>query len=141
MSKDIYTRSNMIDYIYNNFKYGKKKLTKKYLNEQETHTLKTIIIANKCEDKFEKWVNRPKLINYLIEGIQNGERYSYECKAENEESCKKLLEKDGIKVELIVKKNRNHKCGYCGAIVKGRDKDILCSVCREDFGHTYIWEL
>lgn len=34
-----------------------------------------------------------------------------------------------------------HACKYCGQIAEGTHKDLLCSDCREIFGHTMFSEL
>ena len=37
--------------------------------------------------------------------------------------------------------NNHHICKFCGGIAKGIDEDILCSKCRELFGHAFFSEL
>ena len=34
-----------------------------------------------------------------------------------------------------------HDCPYCGAEAEGSDEDLLCSKCRELFGHAFFSEL
>ena len=45
------------------------------------------------------------------------------------------------KVVNIYDANRYHICKYCGKIVKGSNKNILCEDCREIFGHSLYSEL
>jgi len=34
-----------------------------------------------------------------------------------------------------------HSCKYCGGIAEGTHEDLLCSECRETFGHALYSEL
>ena len=135
------TKTQMVDFIYNNFTKGGKKIPKKTLNEYSIETLEGIITKNKCEKELRAWINRPKLIEFMVDGVQDGESYTWDCEYESEEECRKAFEEDGIKVEKIVTKNNHHRCKYCGGIATGKNKDLLCDDCRDIFGHTYYSEL
>lgn len=135
------TKSQLVDYIYNNFSIKGKKLTKKMLNEMPIEKLESIVVVNHCEKKLEEWINRPKMIKYMVDGFQDGKALSWDCEYPNEEACKKAFEDDGIEVVKIVTKNNHHRCKYCGSIAKGKDSDVLCDDCRDVFGHTFYSEL
>lgn len=45
------------------------------------------------------------------------------------------------KVVDVVDGNTHHICKYCGEIAEGTDENVLCSECRELFGHTFYHEL
>lgn len=135
------TKSQLVDYIYNNFSIKGKKLTKKMLNEMPIEKLESIVVANHCENKLEEWINRPKMIKYMVDGFQDGKALSWDCEYPNEEACKKAFEDDGIKVIKIATKSNHHRCKYCGSIAEGKNSDVLCDECRETFGHTFYSEL
>lgn len=52
--------------------------------------------------------------------------------------CQKQYPNEGI---TKVYDGNNHICKFCGGIAKGIDEDILCSKCRELFGHAFFSEL
>lgn len=135
------TKEQMVDYIYHNFKIKGGKLTKKLLNEYSYEELENIIKKNNCENKLEAWINQPKTIKFIVDGIHNGKKYSYDCEYINEEECRKEFEADGIKIEKIAKKSTHHRCKYCGCIANGTNKDVLCEDCKNIFGHKYYSEL
>jgi hypothetical protein len=41
----------------------------------------------------------------------------------------------------VVDANIHHICKYCGDIANGTDENVLCSECRELFGHAFYSEL
>ena len=45
------------------------------------------------------------------------------------------------KITAVYDAKKHHICKYCGGIADGIDEDILCSECREDFGHAFFSEL
>lgn len=135
------TKTQMVDFIYNNFTRGGKKIPKKILNDYSTENLEEIIVKNNCQDELAAWINRHKMIKFMVDGIQNGKDYSWDCEYPNEEECKRAFENDGIKVIRIATKNNHHRCKYCGGITQGKITDLLCDECREVFGHTYYSEL
>ena len=135
------TKTQLVDYIYNNFTANGKKIAKKTLNGYSTEILKNIIAKHNCEKQLEAWINRPKMIKFMVDGIQDGEPCSWDCEYPSEEECRRVLEEDGIKVDKIVTQTNHHRCKYCGCIAEGKDKDILCEDCREVFGHTFYSEL
>ena len=45
------------------------------------------------------------------------------------------------KITAVYDARNHHICKYCGGIADGIDEDILCSECREDFGHAFFSEL
>ena len=61
------------------------------------------------------------------------------------ETMIKLVQKDANfknqKVLDVADASTHHICKYCGGIAKGIDEDVLCSECREIFGHAFYSEL
>ena len=53
--------------------------------------------------------------------------------------CQKQYPNEGI--TKVYDGNNHHICKFCGDIAKGIDEDILCSKCRELFGHAFFSEL
>ena len=53
--------------------------------------------------------------------------------------CQKQYPNEGI--TKVYDGNNHHICKFCGGIAKGIDEDILCSKCRELFGHAFFSEL
>lgn len=45
------------------------------------------------------------------------------------------------KITAVYDARTHHICKYCGGIADGIDENILCSECREDFGHAFFSEL
>lgn len=135
------TKAQMVDYISNNFTRNGKKIPKKTLNEQSIATLEAIITKNNCEKELKAWINRPKMIKFMVDGIQDGKDYSWDCEYPSEDECRKAFEDEGIKVVKIGTASNHHRCKYCGGIANGKEKDILCDDCRMMFGHTFYSEL
>lgn len=135
------TKTQIVDFIYNNFRIGGRKPTKKRLNECSIETLERIIINNNCQAELTAWINRPKMIKFMVDGIQDGEHYSWDCEYANEEECRKAFEDDNVEIVKIAPKKNHHRCKYCGSIAEGKDTDLLCEECRECFGHYYYSEL
>lgn len=52
-----------------------------------------------------------------------------------------LGENDMGELISITNASSHHLCGYCGQVVKGTDRNLLCDECRELFGHKYLSEL
>lgn len=55
-----------------------------------------------------------------------------------------ICDEAGKKVEDVEKcpsVSNTHTCRYCGSEAEGSDGDLLCSNCRELFGHTFYSEL
>ena len=71
----------------------------------------------------------------------NGKKLVMDCSATTEEGLRDYLENEGYTVNKIIPKRGHHLCGYCGAIVNGTNKDVLCEDCQDVFGHTYFHEL
>ena len=136
------TKKQLVDFIHNNFK-GKdgKKIPKKSLNEHSKLALEGLISSYKCQDRLEAWVNKPKMIKFMVNGIEDGKEYSWDCEYPNEEECKKSFEDNGVEVIKIVTASNHHRCLYCGEFVEGKMRDLLCDECQEVFGHTYYSEL
>ena len=55
--------------------------------------------------------------------------------------AKARLEREGYVVSNIVNARNHHICKYCGGIAEGSCEDMLCTDCRELFGHTLYSEL
>lgn len=53
--------------------------------------------------------------------------------------CQKQYPNEGI--TKVYDGNNHHICKFCGGIANGIDEDILCSKCRELFGHAFFSEL
>ena len=53
--------------------------------------------------------------------------------------CQKQYPNEGI--TKVYDGYNHHICKFCGGIAKGIDEDILCSKCRELFGHAFFSEL
>jgi poly-D-alanine transfer protein DltD len=135
------TKTQLVDYIYNNFSIKGKKLTKKMLNEMSVEKLESIVSANHCEEKLKEWIGRPKMIKFMVDGIQDGKEYSWDCEFSSEEECVQAFKDEGIEVIKIATKSNHHRCKYCGSIADGKMSDLLCDNCREVFGHTFYSEL
>ena len=135
------SKAQLVDYIANNFKRDGKKITKKSLNDLSMETLRTIVTKNNCEAQLQAWINRPKLIKYLVDGKRNGKEYSWNCEFASEEDCRKAFEEDGIEIFKIATASDHHRCRYCDCIADGKEKDLLCDDCRSIFGHAYYSEL
>ena len=135
------TREQLIDYICNNFTIKGRKISKKTLNQHSTEYLENIIEKNHCWKSLEEWINKPKLIKFIADGIKDGMSCSWDCCYSSEEECRKNLENEGVKVIKIATKSNHHRCKYCGSIASGKATDILCDECREIFGHAYYSEL
>ena len=131
----------MVDFIYNNFTVKGKKIPKKTLNEYSMEELENFIAKHDCQDELKEWMERPKMIKFLVDGIENGKDYMWSCEYPNEEECRKDFENDGIKVIKIATAKDHHRCKYCQSIAKGKDKDVLCDDCRRAFGHAFYSEL
>lgn len=41
----------------------------------------------------------------------------------------------------IIDMRGKHVCKYCGEVTQGENADLLCSECREIFGHAFYSEL
>ena len=135
------TKVQMVDYIYNNFSKKGKKIPKKELNQYSYEYLKSFIKNNNCEENLVAWINRPKLIKYLVDGMQGDLMYLSECEFPNEEDCKAAFENEGIKVIKIATKSNHHRCKYCNQIAESKLSDLLCWECRTTFGHMFYSEL
>jgi len=70
--------------------------------------------------------------------IENG---TLTIKAYNMNEAKEFAENQGYKIIRIVSSEGYHLCKYCGRIVKGGNKDVLCDDCRRRFGHDLYSEL
>ncbi len=132
------TKAQKVDFIYKNFTF-KGGMTKKKLSMYPEEALDKLINDHKKD--FEAWINRPKMIKYLVEGEKDGQRYTWEWDAADEKDLLKQLKSDGITPGKFVTKKGNHICMYCQGIAEGTQKDILCSECRETFGHYSYNEL
>lgn len=135
------SKTQLVDYIHNNFKRGGKKITKKELNSFSTDALMSIVSNNNCEQKLEEWINRPKLVKFMVDGIEDGKTFSWDCEYVSEEECRKAFEQRGVVVEKILPQKGNHRCKYCGGAAEGSDTNLLCEECRELFGHAFYYEL
>ena len=45
------------------------------------------------------------------------------------------------KITKVYDAKNHHLCKYCGCVAKGTDEDVLCTDCRELFGHAFFSEL
>ena len=45
------------------------------------------------------------------------------------------------KISKVYDARTHHLCKYCGCVAKGTDEDVLCTDCRELFGHAFFSEL
>lgn len=86
-------------------------------------TNKVIVVTEEysCVVNFSKEIDLPK--ERIMDMLQN----SQDFKSTN--------------VLDIADANTHHICKYCGEIVNGTDEDVLCSECRETFGHAFYSEL
>ena len=135
------TKEQLVDFIYHNFRINGKKFTKKTLNAYTTKTLEELISKNLCEKELEKWINRPKMIKFMVDGVQDGKSLSWDCESESKEKCLEEFHEEGIIVEKIVTKKGHHRCKYCNGIANGSSTDLLCNNCMDTFGHSYYSEL
>lgn len=135
------TKAQIVDFIHHNFRRDGKKIPKKTLNSYSDAVLGEIIRKNNSEDSLKAWINRPKMIKFMVEGIQDGVNKSWNCEHPSEEACKAAFEEEKIKVTKIVTAKGNHRCRYCNGIAEGVNKDLLCESCRELFGHSYYSQL
>jgi len=135
------TKSQLVDYIYNNFTRNGKKIPKKTLNESSVEVLERIIIKNDCQKKLEEWINKPKTIKFMVDGIKDGEELAWDCEYSSEDECRKDFENEGIKIIKIATKRNHHRCKYCYGIANGKETNLLCDECRRMFGHIYYDEL
>ena len=137
------TRETKIDFINKclRTKSG-KKITKTYLRNCSDGYIDGI--CEKFNESFEKFVNDPpkKLIKFFadVKNIDN-KGLTIEGKFVSEEAFRDDLVKEGYKVTKIVPARGKHVCMYCGGIVNGTQKDILCSDCSSTFGHYSYYEL
>ena len=135
------TRTQKIDFIYNNFTRKGKKLTKKELNSYNDMQIDYIINKYSNEKEVMDWINRPKLIKYYVEGNSNGSSFTIEVKAIDEVDLRKTLKAEKINIEKFVIAKGHHICKYCNGIANGSTKDLLCEDCRKTFGHSFYSEL
>ena len=81
-------------------------------------------------------------ITYLASCSKDGEDYIITIKtACGEGFAKARLEREGYVVSNIVNARNHHICKYCGGITEGSYEDMLCTDCRELFGHSLFSEL
>lgn len=137
-----FKKKDLVEFIHTHYRYKSgKKITKTYLNQKSNQELLSIIEKNDAVEQFKIWAAKPKLIEFMVDGIQNGKDLSWDCEAKNEEECRKNFEEEGITVLKIVEKSKNHRCLYCNGIADGKNPDRLCDDCTEVFGHLYYSEL
>lgn len=132
------TRTQKVDFIYKNFTF-KGGMTKKQITNKSDKVIDDFI--SKYQKEFDEWLNKPKDIKFLVDGVQDGKDLSWDAQYPDEESCRKAFETEGIKVIMIAPAKGHHRCMYCGSIAKGSQKDILCGECRDVFGHYSYYEL
>ena len=135
------TRTQKVDYIYNNFTRNGKRFTKKELNNWSDEAINNIISKYSSEKEVMDWINRPKLIKYYVEGNSDGISFTVEVKATDEADLRKTLKAEKINLEKFVIAKGHHICKYCNSIADGSTKDVLCEDCREAFGHSFYSEL
>ena len=135
------TKSQLVDYIYHNFRKGGKKIPKKELINLPETTLRDVVEKNNCEAALEAWINRPKMIKFMVDGLKDGKEASWDCEHPSAEECKRAFEEEGIVVTKIVTAKNHHRCRYCMSIADGTNKDLLCEECKQLFNHTYYSEL
>lgn len=68
---------------------------------------------------------------YVDAKDSNGKKLVMNCSAMTEEGLRNYLENEGYTVNKIIAKRGHHLWGYCGAIVNGTNKDVLCEDCQE----------
>ena len=80
----------------------------------------------------------------IIIGVKNTEIEKY-FKNNPEELIQQCIKRGDVRegevVNLEFLKKGEHFCEYCGKVVEGNDKDVLCDECRMTFGHKYYSEL
>ena len=135
------TRTQKIDFIYNNFTCNGKNFTKKKLNSYNDMQIDYIINKYSNEKEIMDWINRPKLIEYYVEGNSNGNSLIVKAKAIDEANLRKKLKAEKINIEKLVIAKGHHICKYCNSIADGSTKDLLCEDCRKTFGHSFYSEL
>lgn len=82
------------------------------------------------------------LIRFMADGFdKEGNMCGWDGKATSEAKFREMLEEDGATLTKVVRASNHHRCMYCGGIAESTYKELLCSQCREDFGHTLITEL
>lgn len=136
-----YNRKKAINYIRANFTNAGKKITKKELEAKSDLQLQSIIIVNKCEEKYDKWVDPATLTKYFVQGVDNDKDYTYETYGKSREDVKRKFRSEGINVVQIIEARGRHICKYCGNVVDGTDKNVLCCECSDEFGHYLYSEL
>ena len=135
------TKSQMVDFIHSNFSFiGGVKVKKRDLSGKTKEELVKLIHENGWEADFKTYLSTA-LIKFFVDGIEGGKEYAWDCTSDSEESVRKSLEKDGIKIIKIVPAKGHHRCKYCGSIAEGSDRNLLCEDCRELFGHSLYSEL
>ncbi len=135
------TKTQLINFINENYLLKGKPIPKSRLQKESYESLYNIVDTKKDWDKYKEWLNAPKLIKFMVEGIEKGKVQTWNAQYPSEDECRASFENDGIEVSRIEKASCHHWCKYCGGIAEGTDKDLLCDDCRELFGHTYYSEL
>lgn len=72
--------------------------------------------------------------------IEDETEWTIEVETPTQKDAHDYLEGEYV-VMTMADASTHHVCKYCGSIVKGTDKDILCDGCRETFGHVFYSEL
>lgn len=133
------TKTQMVDFFYSKFIFIEGiKVTKRGLMKKTKEELTKMIQENGLEHEFESYTSP---IKFFVEGIQCEKEYTWECTADSEDSVRKSLEQDGIKIIRIVSAKGHHRCKYCSCIATGSNINLLCDDCQELFGHTFYSEL
>ncbi|WP_342982144.1 hypothetical protein [Ruminococcus sp. 2227st1_E6_2227SCRN_220401] len=135
------TKTQMVDFIYSNFSFiGGIKVKKRDLLGKSKEGLTEMIQKNGWEADFKKYLSTA-LVKFFVDSIESGKEYAWDCTADSEESIRKSLEKDGVKIVKMVPAKGHHRCRYCSSIAEGSDSNLLCDDCRELFGHSFYSDL
>ena len=135
------TKTQLVDFIYSNFIFiHGVQVTISGLQKKSKEELEKIIQSTGTKRVFKEYLSS-QTVKFLVDGIQNGEEYSWDCTSNSEKLARKSLEKEGIKITRIVPVKGHHRCKYCQGIAEGSNKNLLCSDCMVTFGHTYYSEL
>lgn len=57
-------------------------------------------------------------------------QYTYDGEFQNQAVVKSLAKKHGYRITRIVPQKGYHRCSYCGDIVAGEEKEVLCEECN-----------
>ena len=133
------TRKNRIRFIHETkiSNYTGKAPTLKSLNEKSDNYINAVINADRAS--YENWLSTEV---YLVIGEQNGTSYMWDnWRADDDKGLKASAQASEVKLIDFATAKDHHFCKYCDGIADGKNKDVLCTNCREIFGHSLYSEL